>query len=93
MAGVEVDDPVIDAGSRGRIRTPIGGRIPFVIQDCEPYRWTWTVAGIRATGHRVEPVGPGRSRVAFEIPVWAPWYGPVVWVALRRIARIARDGD
>lgn len=91
VVGVDIDDPVIDAGSRGRVRTPVGVWIPFSVIDCADYRWTWRVAGIRATGHRVDPAGPDRCRVAFEVPLWAPWYLPVVWLALRRIARLARS--
>ena len=34
-------------------------------------RWNGEVAGIPATGHRVEPHGPDRCRVVFEVPLLA----------------------
>ena len=54
-----------------------------------PQAWSWTVAGIPATGHRVIPVTETSSRVAFTIPRWAPFYVPVCRAALRAIGRLA----
>lgn len=53
--------------------------------------WGWSVAGIRATGHRLTPLGPNACRVAFELP-WS-WliYTVVCEVALKRIADIVDE--
>lgn len=88
VSAVECDDRVIRTGSRGRIRTRFGGWLPFAITFYEPYRWTWRVASVPATGHQVDSEGDARCRVAFDVLLWAPFYVPVVVVALRRIARL-----
>ena len=80
-------------GARGRILTAAGIWLPFEITDLVQGRsWEWRVLGVHATGHLVQPVGPGRTRVSFELPVWALPYVFVCTVALRRIDRLARDG-
>ncbi|ELZ99008.1 hypothetical protein C440_01590 [Haloferax mucosum ATCC BAA-1512] len=91
VSAVRGIDGVIEAGSRGDVR--VGGVwIPFTIDSCADRRWTWRVAGIPATGHRVETAGVGRSVVAFEIPPLAGPYVVVCAVALRRIERLATTG-
>jgi hypothetical protein len=55
------------------------------------HRWVWRVAGIPATGHRVEPVAAG-CRVVFEVPLPALGYAAVCRIALGRIARLVEDG-
>ena len=84
---------LIGPGSTGRVRTAVGVRLPFEVTDFEPgRRWAWKVAGVAATGHRVEPVGPDRCRAVIEVPAWAPAYAPLCWVALGRLGRISRPG-
>jgi hypothetical protein len=101
IVAVECPDRFIRAGSRGHIRTvgpgtllpglPGGGlRVPFRVTTCTNYRWTWRVAGVPATGHRVESVGEN-CRAAFEIPLPAAAYAPVCRRALADIERTARD--
>lgn len=86
VRAVEAPSALIGPGQRGRIQTPVGLWLPFEITHWEPERaWRWRVAGIEATGHRVEPLGPARCRVVFEIPRWAPGYRLVCATALRRI--------
>jgi hypothetical protein len=46
------------------------------------------VAGIPATGHRVEPLGPERCRVVFEVPLLAAPYLAVCRVAALKIRTI-----
>jgi uncharacterized protein YndB with AHSA1/START domain len=89
---VAVDPPAarVAPGLRGRVRTPAGFSVPFEITEVEPGRaWRWRVAGVAATGHRVEGLGDGRCRVVFEVPRWAAPYALVCRIALRRIARLA----
>jgi hypothetical protein len=82
----------IGPGSTGEVRIAgVGLWVPFEVTafDADARRWTWDVARVPATGHRVEAVGADRCRVAFEIPVLAAGYAPVCRRALSRIARLA----
>lgn len=92
VRAVDCDDQFIEPDSTGRVRVPGGLWVPFRITGCEPYRWTWRVAGIPATGHRVDPPAEGvpeeRCRVVFELPVLAVGYVPVCIRALDRIESI-----
>lgn len=78
-------------GVRGTVWTVAGVALPFTITDFLPgRRWCWTVAGVPATGHQVDPLPEG-CRVSFEMPWWAAAYRPVCAVALRRIDRLAES--
>jgi uncharacterized protein YndB with AHSA1/START domain len=89
---IECSDDEISPGTHGRIRTPIGPWLPFTITAVEPGRtWHWRVAGLAATGHRIEPVDAHHTRVVFEIPAWGLPYAIVCRAALRNLARIAND--
>ena len=86
-----VDSPerFIRAGSTGRIQTPLGFWLPFSIRAFEPGRyWVWRVAGVVATGHRVEPAGSYRCALALTIPIWAVGYSFICYLALNRIRRL-----
>jgi len=94
VGAVETDEPRIRAGSTGRVRVA-GLWLPFEVTFCEGYRWTWDVARLPATGHRVDaPAGDGtsRCRVVFEVPVLAAGYAPVCDRALDRIADLLGEG-
>lgn len=80
----------IRTGTTGRVRVA-GVWLPFEVDDCdeEDYRWTWRVAKIPATGHRVEPLGENRCRAVFEVPLLAAGYAVVCERALRRIEALA----
>jgi hypothetical protein len=94
VRAVDCEDERIGAGSTGRVRIPGGLRVPFEVDAFSPLpadpaegdagRWTWRVARIPATGHRVEAL-PDSVRVVFELPVLAAGYAPVCWRALDRI--------
>jgi len=84
------DDAALTAGTRGAVKTLFGVSLPFVITDFVPgRRWAWTVAGIPATVHEVEPAEDG-CRASMSAPLWAPAYVPVLEIALARIDRMAR---
>lgn len=77
------------SGSSGRVRTVLGVELPYAVTAFEPGRyWSWSVAGIPATGHRVIPQDGG-CLVTFTVPWWAPAYCPVCALALRRIERLS----
>ena len=88
----EVDCPVryVERGTTGRVRTPLGW-VPFEVTACVGYRWTWSVAGVPATGHRVDDAGDGACRAVFEVPALAAGYLLVCRRALRRIELLALD--
>lgn len=90
VGAVECPTDFIDARTSGRVRVA-GVWIPFDIDDYDPnhYRWTWRVAKIPATGHRVDTLSAGRCRVVFELPPLAGGYALVCERALRRIERLA----
>ncbi|MGE5695860.1 MAG: SRPBCC family protein [Candidatus Sericytochromatia bacterium] len=79
----------ISLGATGRVVTPLGVALPFVITEFDEGRhWAWSVAGVDATRHRVDPLGE-RSRAIFEVPWWAATYAAVCALALRRIEGMA----
>jgi len=87
----EVDCPerYIKAGVTGRVKTVAGLWLPFRIDTFkEGKSWSWSVAGIKATGHRVESIGPGRCRVVFSVPLLATPYLVVCRLALIRIKEL-----
>jgi uncharacterized protein YndB with AHSA1/START domain len=91
VAAVECDDRYVGAGTQGRVQTSLGLWVQFTVTDFEPgHLWRWKVAGLPATGHRVEAAGndPGTGRVVIEVPVWASPYAGVATVALRRIEQL-----
>ena len=86
---VESAERYIGPGSTGRVQTIIGVWLPFrVTEFVAGHRWGWEVAGIPATGHRVESLGPDRCRVTFEVPLLATPYLAVCRLAAGRIRNI-----
>ncbi len=91
ITAVEPAHGEVRRGDTGRVRTPVGGWIPFRIDDVDPgRRWSWVVAGLPATAHRVEPLGAARCRLVFEVPWWAAPYAVVCRVALGRLSAEAQ---
>ena len=91
VRAVDCPSRFIGPGVRGRVRTPAGVWIPFVVTDWEEGRaWAWRVAGVPATGHQVDPVDEATCRLSFLIPRWAPFYAVVCEVALDRLEALAR---
>lgn len=90
VSGAEVDGDGLTLGATGRVRTAVGIELPFTITDFEPgRRWAWSVAGVPATAHAVEPDGAG-CRATMTVPWWAPAYLTVCAIALRRIDKMVR---
>lgn len=88
VTAVDPGDVTVTPGLDGRVRTPVGLWLPFTVTDVDPgRRWTWDVAGVGATDHRVEGTADG-CRVVFGVPRWAPFYAPVCALALRRIGAL-----
>jgi uncharacterized protein YndB with AHSA1/START domain len=89
VRSVELDAERITLGSRGAVETAVGVRLPFEVTRFDPERsWSWTIRGVQATDHHVEPTATG-TRVSFGVPwVAAPYLG-ICAVALRRIERLA----
>jgi uncharacterized protein YndB with AHSA1/START domain len=87
----ELDGPQesLELHATGTVYTWLPVGLPFVITEFEPQRsWAWSVAGIEATRHQVEPVDGG-ARASIAVPWWSAAYLSVCAVALRRIERMA----
>ena len=92
ITAVDTDPPVIGPGSTGRLRTPVGLWLPFAVTAYEAgSHWSWRVAGVPATGHRVEAT-PDGCRIVFEVPVVAAPYATVCRLALRRLGGLLGTG-
>lgn len=89
IGAVECDDRLVREGTRGRVRVA-GAWLPFRVTGFSGRRWRWRVAGVPATGHRVEGYAGGadRSRVGIEAPLVAVGYVPVCRRALDRFAAL-----
>ena len=91
VRAVDCPGRFIGPGSSGRVQTALGVWLPFQITGFEEdAAWNWVVAGIPATGHRVEAIDPQTCRITFTVPAWAPFYLPVCAAAIRRIGQLAR---
>ncbi|MBM9536198.1 SRPBCC family protein [Desulfobulbus alkaliphilus] len=92
IIGVESTERCIGPRTTGRVRTAIGLWLPFRITHfISNEQWRWRVAGIPATGHRVEPVAPDMTRVIFEVPLLAAPYLVVCRLAAQRIKTILEE--
>jgi hypothetical protein len=89
---VKSDDRYVTRGTTGRVS--VGGAwVPFRVTACNGRRWDWRVAGVPATGHRVDRYAgdSDRSRVVVEVPAVAAWYVPVCRRALDRFAALVES--
>jgi hypothetical protein len=89
VSGVESTDRYVETGTTGRVRVA-GAWVPFRVTAATRLRWDWEVAGIPATGHRVERYAgePDRCRAVIEVPLVAAPYVPVCRRALDRFAAL-----
>lgn len=84
IEAVEATDRRVRTGTTGRVRVP-SVWLPFDVTACAERRWTWRVARLSATGHRVDDLGEDRCRLVVELPLSAAGYAPVCLRALERI--------
>jgi hypothetical protein len=90
VTDVEHDGAELRADSTGRVRTAAGLWMDFEVTEWdEGRRWVWDVEGVRATGHRVEPISDRRCNLVFEVPTVAAPYAAICKRAADKIARIA----
>jgi len=88
VSGVDPVDAVVTPGLTGRVRTPVGLWLPFRVTSAEVGRsWSWSVAGVPATGHTIT-AEPGGCRIAFTVPWAAAPYLAVCRAALGRLATL-----
>ncbi len=81
----------VESGLRGRVKLRLGLWLPFEITRVdEGRRWDWSIAGVPATGHLVEP-HPMGCRVTFTAPWWAAPYQLVLARALVELERSLDD--
>jgi hypothetical protein len=86
VKNVQFSERYISTDSRGQVLTSLGVWLPFVIDEyAHASFWSWRVATIKATGHRVQESGKGGSNLWFEIPMLAAPYAVVCQMALVRI--------
>ena len=92
ITAVDCADRFVERGSTGYVTTVGGLRLPFKVTSCADGRWTWDVAGLPATGHRVRTAAD-RTVAAFEVPLAAAPYAFVCRKALGRLNVVARDDE
>ena len=89
ISEVQSSNRYIKKGSHGRIKTSLSFWVPFQVTDLDAgSQWSWRIYGIRATGHRIEPLHEGNCRLIFQVPIWAAPYLLVCKLALDRIAQL-----
>jgi uncharacterized protein YndB with AHSA1/START domain len=87
VKAVECNNRFITKGTEGMVKTAVGIWLPFIITGYEEgHFWSWKVAGISATGHRVESHKDGLCKLTFEVPMLAAPYAYICKIALDRIA-------
>ena len=90
VVAVDAPERHIARGMRGTVKTSLGPSVPFEITRCDPpYRWHWKVAGVEATGHHIEAIGPSRCRASFTLPALAAPYALICKRALEKIDALA----
>ena len=89
VKAVRCSERYICKGSGGQVLTAVGIWLPFLISEYEHGSfWSWKVASIRATGHRLQPTDTDGCYLWFEVPIIAAPYLIICQVALNRISDI-----
>ena len=82
----ELTDGDFGVGAVGFVTMTPGVTLPFEVTAFEAgVSWTWNVAGVPATDHRVEPLVGDRCRAGLGVPLVAAPYLAVCAVALHRL--------
>ncbi len=95
ITGVELPVARLTAGVRGRVRGPLGVRLPFVVEmvDEAARHWSWTVSAGPVRLHLLHWVteGPnGGSTTGLRVTGPAPavvGYAPLAHLAIGRLVR------
>jgi hypothetical protein len=86
---VQFPERFIRKGSSGQVLTAFGIWLPFAIVEFEyGCFWSWKVASINATGHRVQPTESGYCYLWFDVPIIAAPYILICQMALNRIQKL-----
>ena len=81
-------------GVSGRVRTVFGFKLPFLITKVDPGReWAWSVAGIAATGHTVEPISDSQCVACFTVSRLFTPYGWVLRRGLRKLKDLSEEEE
>ena len=87
-----LDSARFGLGSRGTVTTMVGLDLRFEVTEfADGAHWGWRVAGVDATDHIVEPLGPDRCAVSFGVPWPLAPYLAVCRLALARLAVLAES--
>jgi hypothetical protein len=83
---VQCPERFIRKGTQGQVLTAFGIWLAFVITEYEHASfWSWNVASVKATGHRLQAANTGGCYLWFEVPIIAAPYSLVCQMALDRI--------
>ena len=89
---VQCSERFIRKGTQGQVLTAFGIWLPFVITEYEHASfWSWHVASVKATGHRIQEAETGGCNLWFEAPLIAAPYTLVCQIALGRIKNLLSD--
>jgi hypothetical protein len=88
ISDVESEANRVAPGVTGKVRTRLGLWLPFTIEDVVPGSfWDWSVAGVRATEHHLEPQRD-HARVRFTAPLVVAPYAAVMTASLKKLKRL-----
>lgn len=88
---VDSDADRIAPGVTGRVRTRLGFWLPFTIDDVvTEVCWTWSVAGLRATDHHLDPAADS-TRVRFTAPWIVAPYAVLMGMSLRKLKSLVES--
>lgn len=89
---VQCPERFICKGTQGQMLTAFGIWLPFVITEYEHASfWSWNVASVKATGHRIQAAKTGGCYLWFEVPIIAAPYTLVCQMALGRIKNLLSE--
>lgn len=92
VKSVQCPERFICKGTQGQVLTAFGIWLPFVITGYDHASfWSWNVASVKATGHRIQAVKTGGCYLWFEVPIIAAPYTLVCQMALGRIKNLLSE--